>query len=319
MNSLVANKSLRRNGTAWLVLTIASLVLMAVSANPLVRDLQHGVAFAFQPMQAALDGVARDVSSIFTTIAEIDQLRKDNVALRAQNDQLDSEARTAEELRRENEMLTALLQLRNGLDYETRAVAVIARESSDARRSVVIDRGSDDELDVGMVVVGAGGSLVGRIDEVGGNFAHVVLISDATSTVTGQLLSSAMTGKVVGQLGGALVMTDVDAAAPVAIGDEVFTAGIELGGGIRSPYPKGLLIGKVVDVKRDPNEVVQTVYLEPAAPLDRLEFLLVITDYQGGIIGPIGTGVPCDPTDGGTLPDSDEPCASDGPESSVRP
>ena len=35
----------------------------------------------------------------------------------------------------------------------------------------------------------------------------------------------------------------------------------------------------------------------------------MITDYEGGIIGPIETGVPCDPTDGGTLPDSDQPCA----------
>jgi rod shape-determining protein MreC len=174
---------------------------------------------------------------------------------------------------------------------------------------------------VGQVVIGAGGALVGRIVEVGSGIAHVVLISDASSTVTGQLLSSAATGKVVGQLGGALVMTDVDSAAEVAIGEEVFTAGIELGGGIRSPYPKGLLIGRVVDVTRDPNEVVQTVFLEPAAPLDNLEFLLVITNYEGGIPGPIETGVPCDPTDGGTLPDSDQPCASDapGPSRQTRP
>jgi len=101
----------------------------------------------------------------------------------------------------------------------------------------------------------------------------------------------------------------------VDIGEEVFTAGIELQGGIRSPYPKGLLIGRVGDVTRDPNEVVQKVFLEPAAPLDRLEFLLVITDYEGGITGPIETGVPCDPTKGGTLPDSDQPCASDAPRS----
>lgn len=118
---------------------------------------------------------------------------------------------------------------------------------------------------------------------------------------------------VTGQLGGALVMTDVDAAATVTIGDEVFTAGIELAGGIRSPYPKGLLIGRVVDVKRDPNEVVQTVFLEPAAPLDQLEFLLVITDYEGGIVGPIETQLPCLPTASGTLPDSDQPCASRSP------
>lgn len=287
---------------------------MSVSSNPRVRDLQHGVAFAFKPIQVALNGVASEIASIATTIAEIDRLRQENAALRADNDLLDADSRSAAELRRENEILTALLQLRNGLKYETRAVTVIARESSEARRSLVIDRGTDDGLAVGQVVIGAGAALVGRVVEVGPGIAHVVLISDATSTVTGQLLTSANTGKVIGQLGGALVMTDVDSAAEVTIGEEVFTAGIELGGGIRSPYPKGLLIGRVVDVTRDPNEVVQTVFLEPAAPLDRLEFLLVITDFEGGIIGPIQTGVPCDPTDGGTLPDSDQPCASDAPE-----
>ena len=319
MTAILANKAARRRATAYGTLLVISLVLMSISSNPLIRELQHGVAFAFKPIQQAIDGVASEVSSIATTIAEIDQLRQENATLRSQNDLLDAESRSAAELRRQNEELTALLQLRNGLDYDTRAVTVIARESSEARRSLVVDRGSDDGLAVGQVVIGAGGSLVGRVTEVGTTIAHVVLISDPTSTVTGQLLASSATGKVVGQLGGALVMTDVDSAAEVGRGEEVFTAGIELGGGLRSPYPKGLLIGRVVDVTIDPNEVVQTLFLEPAAPLDRLEFLLVITNYEGGILGPIETGVPCDPTDGGTLPDSDQPCATDAPRRTETP
>jgi rod shape-determining protein MreC len=319
VTAILANKAVRRRTMSYGTLLVISLVLMSISSNPLIRELQHGVAFAFKPIQQAIDGIASQVSSIASTIAEIDQLRQENATLRSENDLLDAESRTAAELRRENEALTALLQLRSGLDYETRAVTVIARESSEARRSLVIDRGSDDGLAVGQVVIGAGGSLVGRVTEVGTTIAHVVLISDPTSTVTGQLLSSSATGKVVGQLGGTLVMTDVDSAADVGRGEEVFTAGIELGLGLRSPYPKGLLIGRVIDVTIPANEVVQTVFLEPAAPLDRLEFLLVITDYEGGILGPIGTGVPCDPTDGGTLPDSDEPCATDAPRSTEAP
>jgi rod shape-determining protein MreC len=315
MTAVLANKTVRRRAVAYIALLVASLVLVTVSSNPLVRDIQNGVAFAFKPVQVAVGSIARDVSSIATTIAEIDRLRQENAELRQENDRLEAESRSAAELRRENEQLTGLLQLRNGLAYQTLAVSVIARESSEARRAIVIDRGSDDGLAAGMVVIAGGGALVGRIADVGPSFAHVVLISDATSTVIGQLLSSTTTGKVIGQLGGALVMQDVDAAAKVTNGEEVFTAGIELQGGIRSPYPKGLLIGRVADVTRDPNEVVQTVFLEPAAPLDRLEFLLVITDYEGGITGPIETGVPCDPTKGGTLPDSDQPCASDAPRS----
>jgi rod shape-determining protein MreC len=321
MTSFLASKTVRRKGAAYVALLVASLLLLSISSNPLVRDIQHGVAFAFKPIQVAIGEMARNVNSIGTTITEIDQLRQDNTALRAENEQLQELSRAAQELRRENELLTGLLQLRNGLNYRTRAVTVIARESSEARRAIVIDRGADDGIAVGQVVITSGGALAGRVVEVGSNFAHVVLISDYSSTVIGQLLSSAATGKVVGQLGGALAMQDVDTAAAVTLGEEVFTAGIELGGGIRSPYPKGLLIGRVVDVKRDPNEVVQTVFLEAAAPLDRLEFLLVITDYEGGIIGPIETGVPCAPTDSGTLPDSDQPCASGAPAASpsLRP
>lgn len=311
MSALLASKPARRKAAAYVSLLVASLVLLTVSSNPLVRDLQHGIAFAFRPIQQGLDGFARDIGSIFTTLAEIDQLRQENAALRAENETLEQLARTAQELRRENELLTGLLQLRNGLEFQTRPVAVIARES-EARRAIVIDRGADDGLKEGQVVITAGGALVGRVTEVGSNFAHVVLISDTTSTVIGQLATSIATGKVEGQLG-TLLMTDVDAAAVIQNGEEVYTAGIELGTGVRSPYPKGLLIGRVIDVTRDPNEVVQTVFLDPAAPLDRLEFLLVITDYEGGIIGPIETEVPCDPTDGGTLPDSDQPCASAGP------
>jgi rod shape-determining protein MreC len=319
VSALLANRSVRRRGAAYVVLLVVSLLLLTISSNPLVRELQHGVAFAFRPVQLAIDGVARGVTSIATTITEIDQLRTENIALKAENEQLETESRSAAELRRENELLTGLLQLRNGLVYQTRAVTVVARETSEARRSLVIDRGSDDGLAVGQVVITAGGALAGRIVEVGPAIAHVLLISDSSSTVIGQLLTTASPGKVIGQLGGALVMLDVDSAAAVTIGEEVFTAGIELVGGIRSPFPKGLLIGRVIDVTRDPNEVVQTVFLEPAAPLDRLEFLLVITDYEGGISGPIETGVPCNPTDGGTLPDSDQPCASGQPPARATP
>ncbi|HXG25347.1 MAG TPA: rod shape-determining protein MreC [Candidatus Binatia bacterium] len=318
MSSLLSSRSARRKGAAYVALLVTSLLLLTVSSNPFVRDLQNGVAFAFKPVQVAVDGIAADVKSIADTITEIDKLRQENAALREENDQLEAEVRAADELRRENEALTALLQLRNGLEYQTTAVTVIARETNDVRRTVVIDRGEDHDLEVGDIVISRGGALVGRIVEVGPSISYVVLISDPTLTVIGQLSTAGVTGKVTGtgQDRGELIMVDVDATAEVTVGEEVFTAGIELGGGIRSPYPKGLLIGQVVDVESDPNEVVQTVVLQPAAPLDRLEYLLVITDYEGGIIGPIETPVPCEPDDDGTLPDSDQPCVTPGPEGS---
>jgi rod shape-determining protein MreC len=314
MTAILANRAARRRGVVFMVLLLVSVLLMAFSSNPSVRDLQNGVSFAFRPIQSGLDQIAGGVSSVLASIGEIDRLRVDNAALRADNDRLTIENARLQEIRRENDQLTALLQLRGGFDLKTTAASVIARESSEFRRLVLLDKGTDDGIQVGDVAVAAGGALVGRVTEVGPSSAKVLLLTDSGSTVIGQLATNAATGQVVGQLGGVLTMSQIDSTETVAPGDEVVTAGIELSDGLRSPYPKGLLIGQVVDVSRDANSVVQTAYLQPAAQLDKLESLLVITDYQGGLPPIEQQPVDCS---GGVLPQGEQPCIS--PSTSANP
>jgi rod shape-determining protein MreC len=317
MTALLATKAARRRGIVFAVLLIVSVLLMAFSSNPGVREVQNGVSFAFRPIQGALDDVARGIASVAAAIVEIDRLRVDNAALRSENERLAAENARLDEIRRENESLTALLQLRAGFDYKTTAAGVIARESSEFRRLVVLDKGTAAGISVGDVAVAAGGALAGRVVEVGPDSAKVVLLTDSESTVIGQLSTNAATGEVVGQLGGVLIMRQIDSGETVAAGDEVVTAGIELAGGVRSAYPKGLLIGQVVDVGRDANAVVQTAFLQPAAHLDKLEFLLVITDYQGGL--PPIEQQPIDCGTGRTLPQGEQPCLSPSPATSHAP
>jgi rod shape-determining protein MreC len=313
MSSVFSTRVARRRAIAFVSLLAASLLLMAVSANPFVVDLQQGLGFAFRPIQGTIDRIGRDLSSIAAAIGEIDQLRNENEALRAENERIRTENRQAEELRRENELLTGLLQLRNGFEYETVAASVIARDSSEVQRRIVLDRGTSDGIEVGDVVIAGGGALVGRVVEAGSNSATVVLISDSTSTVIGQLVGSAATGEISGQLPGTLLMENINSAITVNLDEEVVTAGIELAGGIRSPYPKGIIIGRVVDVRRDANEIVQTAFLEPAATLDRLEYVLVILDYRGGLPPPEQQPQDCTPDASGTLPDSEQPCIEPTP------
>ena len=321
MTSLLANRTSRRRGIAFAVLLVVSSLLMAFSSNPTIREIQNGVSFAFRPIQGAVHDAARGIASIVSTVAEIDRLRVDNEALIAQNERLMAENARLDEIRRENESLTGLLQMKAGFDFKTTAATVIARESSEFRRLVILDRGTNDGIAVGDVAVATGGALAGRVVEVGPDSAKVVLVTDPGSTVIGQLATHAATGQVVGGLDdGVLVMSQIDSSETVTVGDEVVTAGIELGGGIRSPYPKGLLLGQVIDVRRDANDVVQTAYLQPAADLRKLEYVLVILDYQGGLPPieqqPIDCGAP-----DGTLPKGEQPCfrPTASPSSGVAP
>jgi rod shape-determining protein MreC len=308
MTSLLASRAARRRGFAFAGLLVVSTLMMAFSSNPTIREVQNGVSFAFRPLQGAVHDVAAGIASVADAVTEIDRLRVDNAALLAENERLKNENAQSEEIRRENELLTGLLQLRAGFDYQTVAATVIARESSEFRRLVVLDQGTDDGIAVGDVAIAAGGALAGRVTEVTADSAKVVLLTDGEFKVIGQLVTTAGTGEVIGQLGaGVLVMRQIDSSEAVTVGDEVVTAGIELGGGVRSPYPKGLLLGQVIDVRRDANDVVQTAYLQPAADLDKLEFVLVITDYEGGLPPIEQQPVDCNQPDG-TLPRGEQPC-----------
>lgn len=318
MTSLLATRAARRRGIAFAVLLVISTMMMAFSSNPTVREVQNGVSFAFRPIQGAVHDVASGIASIANAIAEIDRLRIDNSALIAENERLRIENALNAETSRENELLTGLLQTRSSLGYQTVTATVIARESSEFRRLVVLDRGTNDGIAVGDVAIVAGRALAGRVTEVGPDSAKVVLLTDGEFTVIGQTTATVATGEVIGQLGaGVLVMRQIDSSETVVIGDEVVTAGIELGGGVRSPYPKGLLLGQVIDVRRDANDVVQTAYLQPAADIDKLEYVLVITSYEGGLPPIEQQPIDCTNPDG-TLPQGEQPCytPTDAPSSS---
>ncbi len=318
MSAILASRSARRRVIAYALLIAVSLGLMAASSTPAAIELQHGVAFAFRPLQVAVDSVASTVGSTVGALGEIQQLRAENQSLRQDNERLQSENARLEAVKQENDQLTALLQLRSGLDFTTLSARVIARDSSELRRAATIDRGTDQGLAVGDVVIGAGGSLIGRIDDVGPDYAHIVQINDTSSTVIGQVSGTPVTGEVVGQLGGVLIMRNVDATQTIQVGQEVLTAGIELAGGIRSPYPKGLLIGQIVDVKRDANAVVQTAFLASAADLDSVAYVLVITDYQGGL--PPADQLPTTKLNpDGTLPQGEQPYLTPVPSTTASP
>ena len=115
-----------------------------------------------------------------------------------------------------------------------------------------LDKGTDDGIAVGDVVIAAGGALAGRVIEVGPDIADVVLHQrpalDGHRPARVERRDGRGRRPARRRAGHAATSTR---PTTVELGDEVVTAGIELGGGVRSPYPKGLLIGQVVDVRRD--------------------------------------------------------------------
>ena len=122
-----------------------------------------------------------------------------------------------------------------------------------------------------MAVINSEG-VVGKILQVYPHTAQVLLINDQTSGLGAIVERLRLQGIVKGSASGETMLEKVMADEEVQPGDKVITTG---GDGI---YPKGLPVGTVVKVS--PADLFLKIRMHPAANLNRLEEVLVITKMQ---------------------------------------
>jgi rod shape-determining protein MreC len=274
----------RRTGLWFAAFTIVSLLLLLASQTDPALTLQRVSARALDPIRQAIGGVGSGIAGVFGTIGEIDRLRSENDDLRRRL--AGAEQRIAElaEAAAENAELRELLGLTTTLDMDLLPVRVISRDPSNFTWDIGVDAGKDDGLTVGMPVVGSAqgaGALAGTVVSVGSDTATVRLIIDTRSSVVAIDQRTRALGLVQGQLGGQLVMLQVDVTDALQAGDAVVTAGLELArGAARSPYPKGLLVGNIQAVQQDSNALTQTGFVRPALDFRRVDRLLIVLSYQ---------------------------------------
>jgi rod shape-determining protein MreC len=288
------NKSPRRRIVLYVVLIAMSLLLLAASQSAPIQDVRRGVNYALNPIQEVLAGGARSVSSIFAAFAEVDTLRKENRDLQAQLTAALQQNQQLEALRTTNAELSKALGTRKALDFKTAAAFVVARSPSQLERTITLDRGEDVGIEAGDAVLAPGGALAGVVTAVYDGSADVRLLSDPRSLHIGRDARSRATGEVVGNFSSPLRLEKVAATENLTVGDAVVTAGT-LVKGFKALLPRDLLIGTIVEVTDDPTSFEKSALIQPAADLDRLESVLVITSYDAPqIYDPAATPAPED-------------------------
>jgi rod shape-determining protein MreC len=268
--------------------TVVSLLLLLASRTPQALSLQEVSSQLLDPVRSAIGGVGSGITGFFTPIGEIDRLRSENDRLRAQL--AGAEARLAElrEAAAENAELRGLLGLTTSLQMDLLPVRILGRDPGNFTWEVGIDAGAADGLRVGMPVVVAAdgaGALAGSVVAAGSDSATVRLVVDARSSVVGIDQETRALGLVQGQLGGQLVMIQVRASDTIAVGDTIVSAGLTLtdaGGAAigRSPYPRGLLIGRIQALELDADGLTQTAFVRPAVDFSAVTRLLVVLHFD---------------------------------------
>ncbi len=250
-------------------------------------------------VSAPVEGVFHDAASplddIYEGIADRGDLVRENEDLQEQVEALQAQLAAQQNLEQRLADLEAALAVKQSRpDDQLLAANVIAEEPSSIKRMVAIDRGSDDGLDEGMVVLSKSGTLVGTVAIVYGDYSWIRLVTDPESAVNAQVNATAVAapsttpgvetsppaaptavrGVAEGDLREKVMLDLLPPDVTIAEGSLVVTSG--LGGN----YPQGILIGSVVDVEQRPQSPFKRASVEPATDLSSLETVLVIVNFR---------------------------------------
>lgn len=260
----------------WLsFVVIAGLLFMAGSRFGIFDPLENAVLVAVAPVESALQDATRPVADFVNNLTDINNLTAENRDLREENERLLAQLSQAREVETENQQLRQLLDIREARPDDTFvAASVFARDQTNTRAAIAIDRGSSDGIREGMIVLTQQGSLIGSVSKVLDDVAWVTLITDADSAVSAVVQESRAQGVVAGAPDGTLEMEFVQETADISEGDYVLTSGLS------GRHPQGELIGRVVDVERTAQELFQSVRVEPLADLSRIERVLVLENFM---------------------------------------
>ena len=233
-----------------------------------VRLIRLWAVAVFGPVEGAVHGAAAGAGSLVDNYIALYNTRQENVRLSAELDEARLRLHELKARAAQTEELAALLDLKQAYPRAPLLAArVIGASPAAPSRMVLIDRGSEDGLDVNMAVLTPDG-VVGKVVTVFPRASQVLLITDQKSGVGVVLAETDLMGVVRGG-GATLCQLDyVPNPETVAPGTLLLTSGLD------QLFPRGFPVGRVVSAR--PGEAFQEIIVEPAVPLGRLEHVLVL-------------------------------------------
>ncbi len=263
------------------ILTIlcTALVLLTFNTRIFSGPLSAAAGYIVVPFEEGISVVGSWLANRSDELVQIRELIARNEELERQVDELTIENTRLKQDRYELTNLRELYSLDAQYDeYEKTGARIIARDSGNWFHAFVINKGAMDGIAVDMNVM-AGSGLVGRVVDVGPNWAKVKSIIADDSNVSAMVLSSADRMIVSGNLklyaSGVIEFSQlVDSDDVVVEGDKVVTSDIS------DKYLPGILIGYISSIAPDANNLTKSGSITPAVDFEHLEEVLVIRQLK---------------------------------------
>lgn len=255
-----------------------ALVFLSYRYKEQFAPVKTAVGNFISPMQKGINSFGNVIADRLKIFSDINKLIAENEELKAELDEMKTVNQALTQEKYELNWYRDLYDLdRKYLDYEKVAATVISREPNGYSNEFIIDKGSEDGLQVNMNVI-SGNGLVGIITETGKNWAKVRSIIDDSSSVSGMFLKTSDTCIVSGNLelldNGYINVKMINLDADIYDNYEVVTSYIS------DKYLPGILIGYVSNIKTDSSMMAKEAYLTPVVDFKHIEAVLVILEQK---------------------------------------
>ena len=258
-----------------IVLSVAFLGLITLTVSREDKGFESGAGSTLNPVLKVAYGFNRGVKDFVDFFLNFSDVRDENKELKKENDKLKAEIDEYSKLKEENERLQKVLNFKdekNNYDYIGTNIIGISGDS--ILNGYIVDRGKDDGIEKGMVVISADG-LVGQVSSVGKNWAIVQCIVNENVKVAVMVDSTREnTGILQGYKdyfnNNLAKVLNLPIDSEVKEGDVIVTSGL---GGY---YPKEIKIGEVVSVEEDRVRVMKSAIVKPYVDFNKIEELFIV-------------------------------------------
>ena len=262
------------------VLVIAAIIgiFSALSGRDKATFAEGTVQTLTEPGKKGATGIGGWITSLFDRFESLEALREENRLLKQENIELDKKIRDNSGLEEENYELRKMLDL---VDKEAslklEAVKIVAKNPSNWYSTITINKGENDGIKKNQPVITANKELIGQVYKVGSDWAEIITVLDPENSVGSTVERSRDIGITEGdsslKFKGYCKFGYLSRMADVKEGDYVETSGL---GGI---YPKGLLIGRIVNVVEDNISMTKIATVEPMVDFGSINEAFVLMNY----------------------------------------
>jgi len=251
-------------------LIIANILILSVIGQRYPTSGPGGFTISLlAPFQEAIASSSRFVKGLWRHYFNLVRVSKENDHLKTQLNRAEEMKNAWVENRLANDRLRRLMALGKGFAQEVIYAEVVGRDPTAWFQTIIVNKGSKDNVAVGMPAAVPEG-IVGQIVDVSGRYAKVLLIVDQNSAVDALVQRTRARGLLKGEFADQCRLEFVLRKEEVKVGDVIVTSGLD------NVFPKGLRIGQIRVITGASTEMFYTLAVEPFVDFEKLEELLIL-------------------------------------------